>query len=157
VHLKAGDKVCVTGVEVKEDSAKIALLTQDAFDVDVSRITRTIHFTAFLWFKYDKGYLNTVSPSDVLKLVGAIIHPQGASISDPPPAVARPCLSAHRLLHRNPSFRPLQSPLRPERPSTRSRSNSGNPQQILDRGDVKVYAYRNLKITFTKGLVTDLD
>jgi len=156
VRLNAGDKVYITGFEVKEDEAKISLLTKDTFDVQLMGQPRTIHFTTILRIKYAKGYLDTISPGDLLKTVEAVILPQDAAVPEahPPAAAAEPS--------------PPPAPPEPTVPKTpvtiapgetvaQVTAKLGQPQQILDKGNVKVYIYPNMKVTFTDGLVTDLD
>jgi hypothetical protein len=161
VRLKTGDKIYITGIDVKEDATKIAVLTQDTFDIDMSGRPMTVHFTAILRFKYPKGYLDTVAPADLLKTVEAIIQPQSSSVPDSPPTrITREPLA--------PSAPELPKPPKPAVPAApvtiapgetiqQVTKKLGQPQQILDNGNVKIYIYPNMKITFTGGIVSDLD
>jgi hypothetical protein len=158
VHLKAGDKVYVTEIDVKEDGARVWLLTEDTFDITFMNQPRTVHFSAVFRVKYPKGYLDTASPADLVKAFAAIVLPIGQSLPE-----AQPVGPAPQATPPTPPAPP--APVIPKTPVTIAPGETiaqvtaklGQPQQVLDKGVTKVYIYPNMKVTFTNGLVTDLD
>jgi hypothetical protein len=145
--LDVGEPVQVLRVEVKNDDVKISFATCSACENGAPA------FSAALLFAFPKGSLDSATPSDVEKVIeNYLAFPQQAAQANAPPAApAQPAAAP-----------PPSEPAAP--PATISLGQTidqvvatlGQPLQIIDLGSKKTYKYKDLKVIFTNGKVTDV-
>jgi hypothetical protein len=145
--LDVGEPVIVARVEVKNDEVKISFATCTACENGAPI------FDAALLFAFPKGSLDSASPPDIERVIESYLaFPQTAQNNAPPAAAApQPAATAQ------PS-----EPAAP--PATISIGQTidqvvatlGQPLQIIDLGSKKTYKYKDLKVIFTDGKVTDV-
>jgi hypothetical protein len=139
----SGEKLWVTGIDVKENGVVLTLFSDPYNDV---------RYTAALKFPFPKG--STPSVNDIVTTVGEVfdIQPsddgkgqQQASTGGPPPPIAPP-------------------PPPPAEPKTISlgqtpdqvTANFGPPDRIVKLSAKQIYFYKDMKVTFVSGKVADV-
>jgi hypothetical protein len=162
--ISKGDKVYITKIEAKtspkEDDLKMTIITTDA--VDLSDGSGQKHLIAILTFKLPKDALAESAPDQVEQMIEAVITPAGdsgqgsaeAAAPAPAPVAAAP----------PPPPPPPPPPAAPAAPQTISIGQTpdqvtaalGQPQQIIDLGAKKTYIYKDMKVIFVKGKVSDV-
>jgi hypothetical protein len=157
--LKPGDKVYITKIEGvaggKGDTLKLSILSCDPLDVDGGASQK--RYAATISFKLSKDGLSQTSPDDAERMVEAVLTPdQGdagggaqAAAAAPPPARAAA---------------PPPPPPPPAQTQTIAMGQTisqvigimGQPLQIIDLGAKKTYKYKDLKVVFVNGKVSDV-
>ncbi len=168
--LKPGDKVYVTKIEAKNDPKndllKFSIITCDPLDAGDEQK----RYVAVLSFRLPKDYLAQASPDEIQQMVEGFLAPDsGAQGADngggngaPPPQPTQP-------------VQPVQAPapaqvVAPQTPAPETPTQTiaigqtiaqvvailGQPQQIIDLGSKKTYKYKDLKVIFVNGKVSDV-
>jgi hypothetical protein len=163
-----GEKIWVTGIDVREKGVVFTLFTDAIADV---------RYGATLTFPLPKGAAPSVA--DVTRTVGEVfdIQPsddakgqpqqqpaaagtQTASATDkaPPPAAAQ---SASSEAPPPPIAPPPPPPADPKTISLGQTpdqviANFGQPDKIIELGAKQIFAYKDMKVTFVNGKVTDV-
>jgi hypothetical protein len=164
----AGEKMWLTKVDVREDGVVLELYTDAVNDV---------RYRAGLRFPFPKGSVPpadqvakevaevfTVQPADKTTDAGqqqAAPAAQGATAA-PPAAPAPPPPPAEQLAPIPPPPPPADEP--PAPPKTISlgqtkdqvTANFGQPEKIVKLGTKEIYYYKDLKVTFVAGKVSDV-
>ena len=156
--LKPGDKVYVTKIEgttsIKSDTLRLAILSCDPLDVDGGVAKK--RFSATISFKLPQGGLQQTSPEEAQRMVEAVLVPDAGgnggteTASAAPPAPAAPP--------------PPPPPAAPVQTQTIALGQTipqvvaamGQPLQIIDLGAKKTYKYKDLKVVFVNGKVSDV-
>jgi hypothetical protein len=142
--LNAGEKVYISKIEAKNDQVKVSLATCDVYDVDYNGTIQQKRYLAVLTFRFPKEYLDKATPADVEQAIEAILAPDAA--------MQQPAATA---------------PATPEPPSTPPTVSLGQtidqvvaalgpPEKIIDLGAKKTYLYKDLKVIFLDGKVSDV-
>lgn len=160
--ISKGDKVYITKIEAKtspkEDDLKMSIITTDA--VDLSDGSGQKHLIAILTFKLPKDALAESAPDQVEQMIEAVITPAGDSGQGSAEAAA----PAPAPVAAAPPPPPPPPPAAPVAPQTISIGQTpdqvtaalGQPQQIIDLGAKKTYIYKDMKVIFVKGKVSDV-
>jgi hypothetical protein len=169
-----GEKIWLTGIEVKDKGVVFTLFTDAINDV---------RYAATLNFLFPKG--STPSVNDVTAMVGEVfdIQPsddakgqqaqqgqpapangaqQTASAPRPPPQQAAAAPQSTSTETAPPPIAPPPPP--PADPKTISlgqtpdqvTANFGQPDKIIKLGAKQIFAYKDMKVTFVNGKVTDV-
>jgi hypothetical protein len=141
--LSPGENVWVTRIDVKSNVVKLKIVTSD------------MNYVGVLSFQFAKDYLDKASPETVEGAIETYIVPQGG-----PPA--------SQVAGNNPGppqqEPPQQQPPPQGPPVTITIGQTidqvvaalGQPMQIIDLGPKKTYKYKDLKVIFTDGKVSDV-
>jgi hypothetical protein len=146
--LEVGEPVQVARVEVKADGVKIDFMTCSVCENGAPA------FSAAILFAFPKGSLDSANPEDVERVIETYLaFPQQAAQANAPPPPA-PAQSA-------PAPGSSESTGPPATISLGQTINQvvaalGQPLQIIDLGSKKTYKYKDLKVIFTDGKVTDV-
>ena len=148
--LNAGEKVYISKIEAKNDQVRFSLATCDVYDVDFNGTPQPRRYLAVLTFRFPKEYLDKAAPADVEQAIEAILAPDTA-MQQPPAATDAAPPSA-------------QNPETPPAPVTVSLGQTidqvvaalGSPEKIVDLGAKKTYFYKDLKVIFLDGKVSDV-
>jgi len=167
--LQPGEKVYVTKIETKNegknDSLKFSILTCDPYDVGDSQK----RYATVVSFKLPKDYLAQSSPDEIEQMINAVLAPDaggpasqgnaagGENYQGQAAAAATPAPAA-------PMAAPAPAPAPPAAPQTISIGQTisqvveilGQPLQIIDLGSKKTYKYKDLKVIFVNGKVSDV-
>ena len=143
--LNAGDKVFISKIEAKNDQVKVSLATCDVYDVDYNGTMQQKRYLAVLTFRFPKEYLDKATPADVEQAIEAVLAPDAAMQQQP--AATAPA-----------------TPEPPSNPPTVSLGQTidqvvaalGPPEKIIDLGAKKTYLYKDLKVIFLDGKVSDV-
>lgn len=130
--LKVGDKVYVFKIEAKDDQVRYFIITCDTYDVNVAGSTRQTRYKALLSFELGKEFLQSASVDDVRKAVDTIIAPE-----------AEVKAAGTKTVKLGQTPEEVQAIL-------------GNPERIVDLGQKKTYVYKDMKIIFLDGKVSDV-
>jgi hypothetical protein len=130
--LKAGDKVYLFKIDVKDDKVEVFIITSDTYDVSLHGSTKQTRYKALLTFELGKEFMNTADAAAVEKAVEAVITPESAVKAASTKSVD---------LGQTPSQ--VEGAL-------------GRPDKIVNLGSKTIYVYKDMKIIFVDGKVSDV-
>jgi hypothetical protein len=147
-YLDAGTKVYVTKLDVnqKKNSINLQLIECDS----CNGVTAPSSFKTSLAFQFAPNYLDTAEPGQVTDVIDQVLEPESAAAAQPAPASAYAPAPA--------------APPAPAQPAQIQLGDSpaqvqailGPPETQVPLGTKLIYVYRNLKVTFVDGKVTDV-
>jgi len=129
---KAGERVYVFKLEVKDKAVEFFLVSCETYDVNVHGSSRQTRYKSLLSFEFPEGFLATADADTVKKTVDAIIVPEQEAKAA--------------------STKTVQIGQTPEEVE----GILGRPDKIVDLGAKKVYIYKDMKIIFADGKVADV-
>jgi hypothetical protein len=129
---KAGEKVYLFKIGVKEDSVQYFLLSCDTFDENVTGSSRQTRYKSLLTFEFPKGFLETADASAVKQVVDQVVAPE-----------------AEAAAANTKSVELGQTPAQVE-------TTLGKPDKIVKLGPKTIYVYKDMKIVFADGKVADV-
>ena len=155
-ELQVGEKVYLLKSEVKDSGIVFSLqscIGCDGSDVDLAQMA----YRASLTFQFPKGYLETTDFAQIQRMIGQVFtfadlgNSNAQPGTDPPmPQVAPPASQAKP----EPQAQPARIAL--GQTTAEVTANLGQPDKLVDLGSKKIYIYRDLKITFLDGKVSDV-
>src|SRR5258708_6181725 len=148
--LRAGERVYISKIEAKNDQVKFSLATCDVYDVDVNGATQQRRYLAVLTYRFPKEYLDKATPADVEQAIEAILAPDTAVQT--PPAATESAAPAPQNLETPPA--PITVSL--GQTIDQVVAALGFPEKIIDLGSKKTYLYKDLKVIFIDGKVSDV-
>lgn len=163
--LKPGDKVYITKIEGttggKNDAIKMSILSVDPLDADGGASQK--RYSATLTFRLPSGGLQQTSPDDAEHMIEAVLAPDtggGADAAQAGPAPGPAAATAGAP----PSPPPPPPAAAPAATQTIAMGQTipqviaimGQPLQIIDLGAKKTYMYKELKVIFVNGKVSDV-
>ncbi len=160
--LNSGDKVYITKYEAKtspkEDDLKVTVITCDP--VDLSDGSGQKHLIAILTFKLPKDALAESAPDQVESMIEAVLTPeeggQGQGNASAAPEPAPPAAAAPPPPPPPPPAPVATQTIAMGQTPDQVTSILGQPQQIIDLGAKKTYIYKDMKVIFVKGKVSDV-
>jgi hypothetical protein len=155
-ELQAGEQVYLLKTEVKDSGIVFSLqscIACDGSEVDLVQMA----YRASLTFQYPKGYLETTDFAQIQRTIGQVftVADRGStnaqpSMDPPMPQVAQPALQPRPVPRAEPARIALGQSM------DEVKANLGQPDKVVDLGSKKIYIYRDLKITFLDGKVSDV-
>jgi hypothetical protein len=152
-ELQAGEQVYLLKTEVKDSGIVFSLqscIACDGSDVEMA-------YRASLTFQYPKGYLETTDFAQIQRTIGQVFTVAGRGSTDaqpgmdlPMPQAAQPALQPKPVPQAEPTRIALGQTI------GEVTANLGQPDKVVDLGSKKIYIYRDLKITFLDGKVSDV-
>jgi hypothetical protein len=150
--LNSGEQFYVMNFEVRDDAVLVLLYSCNTYD--------DMLYKADVQFPFPKGYLADVTLSQVQQAIGEVfeVAPPAAASAPPPaePAVQQPAQPAQ----------PEESapPAQPAEPVTLKMGDStdqvsasmGQPDRIAKVANKEIYFYKDMKITFVDGKISDI-
>jgi hypothetical protein len=130
--LKTGDKVYLFGIDVKDDQVQFFVITCDTYDVNVHGSTKQTRYKAQLSFELGKDFMATATPDAVEKALEAIIMPESEVNAASTKSVDLG-----------------QTPAQVE-------AALGKPDKIVNLGSKMIYVYKDMKVIFVDGKVSDV-
>ena len=152
-HFVTGEKFWVTGIAPQSDGVVFTLFT-DAYN--------DVRYQCTLKFVYPKG--STPSTDDVLKTVAEVFKVQEDDSAKSDDKGKQPAADAAPAAEAAPAdAAPAADAAPPAPPATVAIGQTtdevvailGQPEKILNLGAKQIYVYKDLKVTFVKGKVTD--
>jgi hypothetical protein len=150
--ITAGERMYVVETDVNLKKDKISFLLAEC---DVCNSGATATYKAILGFQFPKGYLQGAQLDQVEAVVQQVlqIDPNG----DQPPQNTQ-AQSANDQNQQPPADQPPPEPVQIVQGQTidEVKAALGNPEKIVTVGTKQIYVYKDLKITFINGKVTDV-
>jgi hypothetical protein len=154
-ELQAGEQVYLLKTEVKDSGIVFSL--QSCIACDGSEVDPQMAYRASLTFQYPKGYLETTDFAQIQRTIGQVFTVAGGGSTDaqpgmdpPTPQVAQPVSQPRPVPQAEPARIALGQTI------GEVTANLGQPDKVVDLGSKKIYVYRDLKITFLDGKVSDV-
>jgi hypothetical protein len=137
----AGEKFWVTKIDVRDDGVLFSLYSDPYEDV---------RYFGELKIPISKG--STPSADDLLNMIAEVLTVQPNENPDASPPPQSPSLAAP------PAEEPLAPPKTIELGQTKDQvvATFGQPQRVANLGDKAIYYYQDMKVTFFRGKVTDV-
>ncbi len=148
-----GEKVYATKIDIdlKGDKVGFHIVECDACNAGITSSS----YKSEVVFQFAKGYLAKASVPDVEDTIGQVFALEGsAPVAPPNQPVAQP----------QPPPPPDQPSPAPVQPASIEKGQTidqvvaalGQPEKRVDLGAKKIYVYKDLKVTFVNGKVTDV-
>ena len=129
---KVGDKVYVDVIDVNDDNVVFKVFTVDAMERTIKGNTKATRFFAVVRFDFEKGLLPTATLADVKKEISSILPTE------------------EQLASANTKTIELGQTLE------KVEATFGRPATVIKLADKTIYTYKDIKVTFTNGKVTDV-
>lgn len=129
---KVGDKVYVGNINVNDENIILRLMTADAIERTIKGSTRAIRFVAVVRFEFEKGFLQTAAVTDVAKAVSPVL-----ATEDQAAAASTKTIEIGQTIEQ-------------------VEATFGKPLTIIKLADKTIYTYKDIKVTFINGKVTDV-
>ena len=130
--LKVGDNVYLFKVEVRGDEVQYFVITCDTYDVNLHGSSRQTRYKALLSFELGKEFMETASADTIKKTVDAVIAPEAEVKAA--------------------STKSVDLGQKPEEVE----ATLGRPDKIIHLGAKTIYVYKDMKIIFLDGKVSDV-
>lgn len=131
-ELKTGDKVFVYNIEIKNNIVDFFLLTCDTFDENVHGSTQQTRYKALVSFEFPAGALDSATVDSVEKVVNQVIIPESEAQA-----------ANTKTVELGQTTDQVKSAL-------------GAPDKIIKLGPKEVYVYKDMKVVFVDGKVSDV-
>ena len=131
-NLKIGDKVYLFRIDVKDDQVQLFVITGDTYDVNVKGSTKQTRYKAQLSFELGKEFMASATPEAVEKAVQAVIIPESEAQAA--------------------STKTVELGQTPDQVT----AALGSPDKIIKLGAKEVYVYKDMKVVFVDGKVSDV-
>ena len=129
---KAGENLYVTRISVASDSVRFDVITCETYDATIHGNTRQIRYVSTLAFKFAKGFLDTADADAIKKVVDAVIIPQSEA--------------------QMANTKTVELGQTPDQVKTAV----GAPDKIIKLGAKEIYVYKDMKVVFVDGKVSDV-
>jgi hypothetical protein len=154
--LRAGERVYLLKTEVKDTG--VVFNVQSCVACDGSQADfDPMPYRAALTFQYPKGYWNNTNFAQIQQTISEVFAfadgPNAGTQPDPEPVAPSGAQVAQQ-----PPPAPQQEPVKIGRGQTTDQvvAGLGQPDKVVDLGSKKIYIYKDLKITFVDGKVSDV-
>ena len=131
-NLKVGDKVYLFRLDIKDDQVWFFVITADTFDVNLQGSTRQTRYKAQLSFELGKEFMATATPEAVEKAIEEVVIPE----------------SEYKEAH----TQTVELGQTPDQVKTAL----GAPEKVIKLGPKEVYVYKDMKVVFVDGKVSDV-
>ena len=131
-NLKTGDKVYVFKIDVKDDQVQFFIITCDTYDVNLKGSTKQTRYKALLSFELGREFMASATPETVEKAVQTIIIPESEA--------------------QEANTKTVELGQTPDQ----VRTAVGAPDKIIKLGAKEIYVYKDMKVVFVDGKVSDV-
>ncbi|MGD0871709.1 MAG: hypothetical protein ABSB88_19320 [Bryobacteraceae bacterium] len=151
-ELQVGERVYLLKTEVKDSGIVFSVqscIACDGSEVDLVQMA----YRASLTFQFPKGYLETTDFAQIQRTIGQVF-----TFADNGSTIAPPNIDPSVRPAPQPSPVPQAEPVRIALGQTVGEvtASLGEPDKVVDLGSKKIYIYRDLKVTFLDGKVSDV-
>ena len=156
--LRAGDRVYLLKTEVKDTGVVFNVQTCDSCDGSPADLAQ-MPYRAALTFQYPKGYWNNTGYAQIQQAIGEVFAFAGSPNAGTQPNPEPVAPSGAQFSQQQPQApAPPQEPVKIGLGQTADQvvSGLGQPDKVVDLGGKKIYIYKDLKITFVDGRVSDV-
>jgi hypothetical protein len=131
--LKAGETVYVLGISVRNKEVRFLVVTCNTSEVNVNGNTQETRHAANVAFEFPQGFLETADASSVEKTIGTVLLPE-----DEVQAAKTKTVELGQT---------------PEQ----VKSALGAPNKVVKLGPKEIYVYKDMKVIFMDGKVSDVE
>ena len=151
-HLAIGEKVYIFKMDVhaKTDKISFFIIECDA----CNNVQQPSAFKAILVFQFPKGYLDNADPSQVLDVISQVLAPDSGAADNQQQAPQQQSEQAPASIDTVPP--PATATIQLGQTIDQVKAALGQPEKIVDLGKKQIYVYKDLKITFIDGKVSDV-
>ena len=155
--LRAGDRVYLLKTEVKDTGVVLNVQTCDFCDGSPGDLAQ-MPYRAALTFQYPKGYWNNTDYAQIQQTIGEVFAIAGGPNTGAQPNPEPVAPSSAQAAQPPPPQQPQPEPVKIGLGQTTDQvvSGLGQPDKVVDLGSKKIYIYKDLKITFVDGKVSDV-
>jgi hypothetical protein len=156
--LRAGDRVYLLKTEVKDNGVVFNVQSCDSCDGSPMDLAQ-MPYRAALTFQYPKGYWNNTDFAQIQQTISEVFAfangPNAGTQPNPEPVAPSGAQAAQQP---PPPPAPQQEPVKIGLGQTMDQvvAGLGQPDKVVDLGSKKIYIYKDLKITFVDGKVSDV-
>jgi hypothetical protein len=129
---KPGEKVYVTGIKVGDDYVLLELMSCDMFDVVKRGSTKQTRYKAALSFKFDKEALPALDPIKIKAVISPVIVTESEASAQ-----------STKTISLGQTAEQVEGIL-------------GKPEKIVNLGPKVTYVYKDMKVIFQDGKVSDV-
>jgi hypothetical protein len=154
--LRAGDRVYLLKTEVKDTGIVFSVQSCDTCDGSPMDLAQ-MPYRAALTFQFPKGYWGTTDFARIQQTISEVFTfadgPNTSTQPNPEPVAPAGAQSAQQ-----PPPAPQPEPVRIGLGQTTDQvvASLGQPDKVVDLGSKKIYVYKDLKVTFVDGKVSDV-
>jgi hypothetical protein len=155
--LAIGEKVYIfkMDVQAKTDKVGFFIVECDA----CNNVQQPATFKALLVFQFPRGYLDKADGSQVLDVINQVLAPDAGS-ADQQQAPQQPVPQEQQSPQAAPSVDTVPPPatatIQLGQTPDQVKAALGQPEKIVDLSKKQIYVYKDLKITFIDGKVSDV-
>jgi len=154
--LRAGERVYLLKTEVKDAGVVFSVLSCDMCDGSPADLAQ-MPYRASLTFQFPNGYWNTTDFAQIQRTISEVFtfaDGPGTSTQASPEPVAPPGAQ----FAQQPAAAPQPEPVKIGLGQTTAQvvAGLGQPDKVVDLGGKKIYVYKDLKVTFLDGKVSDV-
>ena len=131
-NLRPGERVYLFKADVKDNEINLYVITCDLFDVNISGTTQQVRYKSLVTIQFPKGYLSTADFSKVKGVIETLFAPETGVTSAAPKSIELG-----------------QTPAQVE-------EIIGKPEKIIKLGEKTIFVYKDMKVTFINGKLTDV-
>jgi len=156
-ELQVGERVYLTKVEVKDGGVTLVVESCGACD---PAVVEPNPYLSGITFPFPKGYTETFSIDRIREAIAPVLSFAGGSAGAPAaPQPPPPVTDAAPPAAASPPDMPPPAPVKIELGQTVEQVTAamGQPEKMVDLGSKKIYLYKDLKITFVDGKVSDVE
>ncbi len=129
---KAGERAFVIDIKVGDDNVMLLILSAETFDITEKGSTKPTRYKAAVKVAFDKAFLQTADAAAVKAAIDPVLQPEGeaAAASTKTIALGQTREQVEAIL--------------------------GKPERIVDLGAKVTYVYKDMKVIFVDGKVSDV-
>jgi len=151
-YFQVGERVYVRKVDVNLKSDKVTL---SIFECDICNgFTQPFSFKSEVAFEFPKGYLGTAEPARVCDVINQVLSIDAGA--DNTPQLQAPPAQQAQPVQGNPVTQTPPPTIQLGQTIDEVVGILGQPVTIVNLGSKVIYSYKDLKITFTDGKVSDV-
>jgi hypothetical protein len=131
-NLRPGERVYLFKADVKDTEINLYVITCDLFDVNISGTTQQVRYKSLVTVQFPKGYLATAEFGKVKGVIEGLFAPESGVTSAAPKSIelGQTTAQVEEII--------------------------GKPEKIIKLGEKTIYVYKDMKVTFINGRLTDV-
>jgi hypothetical protein len=153
--LRAGDRVYLLKTEVKDTGVVLNVQTCDFCDGSPKDLEQ-MPYRAALTFQYPKGYWNNTDFAQIQRTISEVFAFAGSPNTSAQPNPEPVAPSGAQAVQQPPPPQPEPVKIGLGQTTDQVVAGLGQPDKVVDLGSKKIYIYKDLKITFVDGKVSDV-
>jgi hypothetical protein len=131
-RLQPGDRVYVMGIDVKDDRIRVNMLTLELASVQVKGSTKQTRYRGSVDFEFDTATLASMDLETARKTIEAVLIPADKAAA-----------SATKTIELGQTIEQVEGIL-------------GKPATVVKLGEKTIYTYKDMKVVFLNGKVSDV-